>query len=150
MIIGKIEIDLKDLNYHLNTDEQEIVHQYLSGNKEMNSIKKLIEVISDNDLRIYTDEDFTVYEVYKKCEYSPVSISQLEEFVNHKIIDPSKEELPSYYSNFIYKDGKCFDPKTKKEDIEFIPCLIEFYQNSGMTYYIFDWRYDDHVLEIED
>lgn len=153
MIIGKIEIDLDCFQYHLTSDELKTVHQYLEGNKEIETIRLLIEIISQSELTLFTAEDFSVSYLYKGCEYNPVSEEQVQEFIRHKVIDPAKEVSPDYYSNFLYVDGKCLDPVTGKEsiDAEFYACLIEFSHHSIMTYYIFKWsHHDDHGFEIED
>lgn len=153
MRIGQVEIDLDDLQYHLTTDELEIVHLYLNGNKNKETIRQLIEIISESELTLFTEEDFSVSYLYNGCEYNSVSEMQLQEFIKHKVIDPSKEVSPSYYSNFLYMDGKCIDPITKKESIDagFYACLIEFSHHSMMTYYIFKWsHHDNYGFEIED
>lgn len=153
MIIGKIEIELDDLQSGLNVGKLEIVNQYLNGNKEIGIIRQLIEIIAISELILFTDEEFLPTYVYEECEYNPVSEEQLQEFINHKVIDPSKEVSPSYYSNFLYTDGKAIDPVTGKKPISagFYPCLIEFSYGSMITYYIFHWYEEDgYFIEIED
>jgi len=153
MIIGKIEIDLDILHYSLTPGRLEVLNRYLNGNKEIGTIRQLIEIMTDSELTLYTDEEFLPEYVYERCEYNPVSEEQLQEFINHKVIDPSKEVSPSYYSNFLYTDGKAIDPVTGKKPISagFYPCLIEFSYGSMITYYIFHWYKDDgYFIEIED
>ncbi|WP_347216269.1 hypothetical protein [Chryseobacterium sp.] len=152
MRIGRIEIDLDDLQYHLTADELEIVHLYLNGNKEIETIRPLIEIITEGELTLYTKEDFSVSYLYNGCEYNPVSEIQLQEFITSKVIDPSKEVSREYYSNFLYIDGQCIDPTTGKETIDaaFYACLIEFSHHSIMTYYIFKWSPHDYFgIEVE-
>lgn len=78
MIIGKIPIDLDYLQYHLTTEYLKIVHKYLDGNKEINMIRQLIEIISRSELTLFTDEEFLPYYVYEDCEYNQVSEMQLQ------------------------------------------------------------------------
>ncbi|MFP9112386.1 hypothetical protein ACLI1A_00470 [Flavobacterium sp. RHBU_3] len=118
MIIGKIEIQLNNLNGYLEDNESEVINRYLNGDRAIGTIRELIEIIADTDLLLYTVEEFSPLYVYKRCEYKPVSPEQLQEFINHKAIDPSKEVSPSYYANFLYKDGKAIDPVTEKEPID--------------------------------
>jgi hypothetical protein len=153
MIIGKIEIELDDLHSYMNDDRLQIINYYLNENKDIETIRQLIETIAQSELTLYTEEEFIPRYLYEGCEYNSVSEEQLQEFIKHKVIDPSKEVSPSYYSNFCYEDGRCIDPKTGKDvlDVEFYPCLIEFSYHSMMTFYIFEWYPDnDHCLEIED
>lgn len=154
MIIGKIEIQLNDLYYHLNNDELAIIHQYLNGNKEIETVRQVIEIIARTEVTLSVDEEFSYYALYEEREYNPVSEEQLQEFIKHKVIDPSKEVSSSYYSNFLYEDGKCIDIATGKDirEVEFfLPCLIEFSYGTMISYYIFEWDPGDgHNFEIED
>lgn len=152
MIIGKIEIDLKSTQM-LNSNELEVVNNYLNNKQNLDIIREMIPIVSKFELTLYTDEEFLPYYLHQGCEYNSVSEEQLQEFIKHKVIDPSKEVSPSYYSNFLYVDGECKDPATGEDmrEVEFTPCLIEFSYRSMMTYYIFEWYPDDgHCFEIED
>jgi hypothetical protein len=153
MIIGKIGIDLADLQYRMNPGRLEVLNRYLTGNKEIGTIRQLIKEIAQTELTLFTDEEFAFYCVFEDCEYNPVSEEQLQEFIRHKVIDPSKEVSPSYYSNFLYIDGKAIDPTTGKDmkQVEFTPCLIKLSYGTMITYYIFEWYKDDgYFIEIED
>lgn len=152
MIIGKIGIDLDHLQYSYNAAELEIIHRYINENKEIETIRQLIEVMAKNELTLFTDEEFLYYSLYNSCEYNPVSEEQLQEFIKYKVIDPSKRVAPSYYANFLFVDGKCIDPATGQDIyyLEFTPCLIELSHHTMITYYIFEWYAEDgYFFEIE-
>lgn len=150
MIIGKIEIDLAQLYYKKLPEVTEVVHPYLSKKNEIETIRKLIEVITNTEFILYTDEEFMYFNIYKNCEFNPVTDEQLQEFITHKVIDPNISDA-SYFCNFYYKNGKCIDPKNGMDaGRRYEPCLIEFSHNSIMTYYVFYWGLDQYSFEIED
>ena len=150
MIIGKIAIDLAQLYYKRLPEVTEVVPQYLSNKNEIETIRKLIEVITGTEFILYTDEEFMYFNIYSHCEFNPVTDEQLQEFITHKVIDPNIPDA-RYFCNFYYKNGKCIDPKNGMDaGIRYEPCLIEFSHNSMMTYYVFYWSLDQYSFEIED
>ncbi|HRB70791.1 MAG TPA: hypothetical protein PK776_02985 [Flavobacterium sp.] len=151
MIIGKIEIDLEQLHWGLLTNEEVVRQQYLNGNNEIETIRKLIEIITNSEFILYTDEEFMYFNIYRKCEFNPVTEEQLQEFITHKVIEPN-EPNARYYANFYYENGKCIDPKKGIDAVSsgYEPCLIAFSHTTMMTYYVFGWYLDHNSFEIED
>ncbi len=150
MIIGKIAIDLAQLHHSLIPEETEIVQHYLGKKYEIETIRKLIKVITDSEFILYTDEEFMYFDIYENCEFNPVTAAQLQEFIKHKVIDPNVPNA-RYFCNFYYENGKCIDPKKGIDAVRsYEPCLIEFSHTTMMTYYVFDWYLDEYSFEIED
>ncbi|THF53219.1 hypothetical protein E6C50_03180 [Flavobacterium supellecticarium] len=150
MIIGKIAIDLAQLHYSLLPEVTEAVQHYLSNKNEITTIRKLIEVITNEEFILYINEAFMYFEIYENCEFNPVTAAQLQEFIKYKVIDPNVPNA-RYFCNFYYENGKCIDPKKGIDAVRsYEPCLIEFSHTSMMTYYVFDWYLDEYRFEIED
>ncbi|MEO4006002.1 hypothetical protein [Flavobacterium sp. CAU 1735] len=150
MIIGKIAIDLEQLHYGLIPEVTEIVQHYLSKKYEIETIRKLIEVITNEEFILYINEAFMYFDIYTNCEFNPVTAAQLQEFIAHKVIEPNVPNA-RYFCNFYYENGKCIDPKNGIDAVRsYEPCLIEFSHNSMMTYYVFDWYLEEYSFEIED
>lgn len=151
MTIGKISLDLDNLNGFFDSEDLEVVNLYLKGEKSLKIVQDLIPVITDWELTVHTNEDFIYKYIYRYSDFLPIETDAFEEFKNHKVIDINTTDINNYYANFQYVDGKCITPKkdvnTKNNPI---PCLIHL-NGSIMTYFIFRWKhYDNHNFEIED
>lgn len=148
MKIGKIKIDLSKLRYNVGIQNKKIIKEYIE--EGVLDINKLIEIISGGELTYYTEEDFSYAYIYYYCEFTQITKENLDELKQRKVLN-SHIDKENTYANFIFQNGECISPKTGEnfKKVDTIPCLIHL-DNHIMTYYIFEWDYDDHVLEIED
>ncbi|MFN4364423.1 hypothetical protein [Chryseobacterium hispalense] len=153
MIIGKITLDLNNLEGGYTPDELEIINQYFKNPKSLQSVKYLIPLITNWELILYSEEEDASFDyIYRYSDFLPITKEEFEGFKRRKVFDCNSTDIDNYYANFHYVDGKYIDSKTNKDigEGDSIPCLIHLDGNM-MTYYIFYWKYyDNHNFEIED